>query len=146
MAVLGLGLGMVMQVLVLAVQNAVEPRDLGVATSSATFARSMGGSFGVAIFGAIFANRLQSHLASALPPGVHPPSNVSPQVVRHLPPSLHDAYVRAVAESLHPVFVTAAVITIFAFLLTWLLREVPLRDTARPVSGEDLAGTAAEPA
>jgi len=55
---------------------------------------------------------------------------------------MHEAYARSVAESLHPVFVVAALITIFAFLLTWLLREVPLRDTARPVSGEDLAGTA----
>jgi EmrB/QacA subfamily drug resistance transporter len=146
MLVLGLGLGMVMQVLVLAVQNAVDYRNMGVATAGSLLFRQIGGSVGIAIFGAIFANRLQSHLASALPPGVHPPSNVSPQVVRHLPPSIHDTYVRAVAESLHPVFVTAAVITIFAFLLTWLLREVPLRDTARPVSGDDLVGTAAEPA
>jgi EmrB/QacA subfamily drug resistance transporter len=146
MLVLGLGLGMVMQVLVLAVQNAVDYRNMGVATAGSLLFRQIGGSVGIAIFGAIFANRLQSHLASALPPGVHPPSNVSPQVVRHMPPALHDAYVRAVAESLHPVFVTAAVITIFAFVLTWLLREVPLRDTARPMSGEDLAGTAAEPA
>jgi EmrB/QacA subfamily drug resistance transporter len=146
MLVLGLGLGMVMQVLVLAVQNAVDYRNMGVATAGSLLFRQIGGSVGIAIFGAIFANRLQTHLASALPPGVHPPSNVSPQVVRHLPPALHETYVRAVAESLHPVFVTAAVITIFAFLFTWLLREVPLRDTARPVSGEDLAGTAAEPA
>ena len=135
-----------MQVLVLAVQNAVDYRNMGVATAGSLLFRQIGGSVGIAIFGAIFANRLQGHLASALPPGVHPPSNVSPQVVRHLPPALHDTYIRAVAESLHPVFVTAAVITIFAFVLTWLLREVPLRDTARPVSGEDLAGTAAEPA
>jgi hypothetical protein len=119
---------------------------MGVATAGSLLFRQIGGSVGIAIFGAIFANRLQTHLASSLPPGVHPPSNVSPQVVRHLPPALHDTYVRAVAESLHPVFVTAAVITIFAFVLTWLLREVPLRDTARPLSGEDLAGTAAEPA
>jgi hypothetical protein len=63
-------------------------------------------------------------------------------VVQHLPPAIHQAYVQAVAESLHPVFVVAAATTVFAFLLTWLLREVPLRDTARPVSGEDLAGTA----
>jgi EmrB/QacA subfamily drug resistance transporter len=146
MLVLGLGLGMVMQVLVLAVQNAVDFRNMGVATAGSLLFRQIGGSVGIAIFGAIFANRLQSHLASQLPSGVQAPTNVSPQVVRNMPPVLHDTYVRAVAESLHPVFVTAAVITIFAFLLTWLLREVPLRDTARPVSGEDLAGTVAEPA
>ncbi len=62
MVVLGLGLGCVMQVLVIAVQNAVEQRDLGVGTSSATFLRSMGASFGVAIFGAIFSNQLASNL------------------------------------------------------------------------------------
>ena len=86
-------------------------------------------------------------VALQLPAGVQGPKNVSPQVVRNLPPALHEAYVRAVAEALHPVFVVASVIAIFAFLLTWLLREVPLRDSARPASGEDLAGTAsAEPA
>ena len=142
MLVLGLGLGMVMQVLVLAVQNAVDYRNMGVATSGSLLFRQIGGSVGIAIFGAIFANHLQSHLASLLPRGAHAPKNVSPQVVQHLPPAMHEAYARSVAESLHPVFVVAALITIFAFLLTWLLREVPLRDTARPVSGEDLAGTA----
>jgi MFS family permease len=147
MLVLGLGLGMVMQVLVLAVQNAVDYRNMGVATSGSLLFRQIGGSVGIAIFGAIFANHLSSHLASQLPAGAERPKNVSPQVVRHLPPALHRAYVRAVAESLHPVFVVAAVVAIFAFLLTWILREVPLRDSARPAAGEDLAGTAsAEPA
>ena len=147
MLILGLGLGMVMQVLVLAVQNAVDYRNMGVATSGSLLFRQIGGSVGIAIFGAIFANRLHGNLASQLPAGVQGPKNVSPQVVRNLPPALHEAYVRAVAEALHPVFVVASVIAIFAFLLTWLLREVPLRDSARPASGEDLAGTAsAEPA
>jgi MFS family permease len=144
---LGLGLGMVMQVLVLAVQNAVDYRNMGVATSGSLLFRQIGGSVGIAIFGAIFANHLSGHLASQLPAGADRPKNVSPQVVRNLPPALHRAYVRAVAESLHPVFVVAAVVAIFAFLLTWILREVPLRDSARPAAGEDLAGTAtAEPA
>jgi len=116
---------------------------MGVATAGSLLFRQIGGSVGIAIFGAIFANHLQSHLTSALPPGVHAPRNVSPQLVRHLPPALHQAYVRAVAESLHPVFVVAAVITIFAFLLTWLLREVPLRDTSRAMSGEEFSGAAA---
>ena len=69
MLVVGLGLGFVMQVLVLAVQNAVDYEDLGVATATATLFRSMGGTIGVPIFGAIFANQLASHLASKLPPG-----------------------------------------------------------------------------
>jgi hypothetical protein len=67
---------------------------------------------------------------------------VSPAVVQQLPPALHDVYVRAVAASLHPVFVVAAAMAGFSFLLTWLLREVPLRDSTRPLAGEDLAGTA----
>lgn len=140
MLVLGLGLGMVMQVLVLAVQNAVEFRVMGVATSGSLLFRQVGGSIGLAIFGAIFANRLHANLGRALPPGVHAPKNVSPTVVRQLPPALHRAYVDAIAASLHPVFVVASVIAVVAFLLTWLLREVPLRASTRPLDGEELKG------
>ena len=82
MLVLGLGLGMVMQVLVLAVQNAVEFRVMGVATSGSILFRQIGGSIGLAIFGAIFANSLHSKLAAYLPPGAHVPKTVSPAVVR----------------------------------------------------------------
>jgi EmrB/QacA subfamily drug resistance transporter len=116
MLVLGLGLGMVMQVLVLAVQNAVEYRDLGVATSGATFFRSIGGSFGVAVFGTIFSNRLESTLASA--------------------PSRADAY----AQALQTVFLVALPIALVAFALTWLLREQPLRRTVETAGlGESFA-------
>src|SRR2546423_8755479 len=73
MVVLGLGLGMVMQVLVLAVQNAVDYAYLGVATSGSTMFRSIGGSIGVSLFGAIFSNRLHTGLAPRLGPSVHPP-------------------------------------------------------------------------
>src|SRR5206468_6949260 len=69
MAVVGVGLGLVMQVLVLAVQNAVSYRDLGTATSVSTFFRSIGGSFGVAIFGTVFNNTLKHNLANAVPSG-----------------------------------------------------------------------------
>jgi MFS family permease len=131
MVILGLGLGMVMQVLVLAVQNAVDFRVMGVATSGSILFRQVGGSIGLAIFGAIFSNSLHSKLAHFLPPGSHVPKTVSPAVVRGLPPRLHDAYARAIAASLHPVFVTAAVLSVLAFLLTWLLQEVPLRTTSR---------------
>jgi EmrB/QacA subfamily drug resistance transporter len=147
MVILGLGLGMVMQVLVLAVQNAVEFRVMGVATSGSILFRQVGGSIGLAIFGAIFANSLHSKLAHFLPPGAHVPKTVSPAVVKTLPPQLHDAYARAIAASLHPVFVTAAVLSVMAFLLTWLLREVPLRTTSRATAGEeleDLAGASSE--
>jgi EmrB/QacA subfamily drug resistance transporter len=116
MLVLGLGLGMTMQVLVLAVQNAVDYRDLGVATSGATFFRSIGGSFGVAIFGAIFSNRLADELAGA--------------------ESRADAY----AEALTTVFLVAVPVVLLAFALTWLLREVPLRRTVETAGvGESFA-------
>ena len=147
MLVLGLGLGMVMQVLVLAVQNAVEFRVMGVATSGSILFRQVGGSIGLAIFGAIFSNSLHSKLAAYLPPGAHVPKTVSPAVIKRLPPKLHDAYAHAVAASLHPVFVTAAVLSIVAFVLTWLLREIPLRTTSRATAGEELeelAGASSE--
>jgi EmrB/QacA subfamily drug resistance transporter len=144
MVILGLGLGMVMQVLVLAVQNAVEFRVMGVATSGSILFRQVGGSIGLAIFGAIFSNSLHSQLVHFLPPGAHVPKTVSPAVVRTLPPRVHDAYARAIAGSLHPVFVTAAVLSVLAFLLTWLLREVPLRTTSRATHTRDLAAAASE--
>jgi MFS family permease len=137
MLVLGLGLGMVMQVLVLAVQNAVEHRFMGVATSGSLLFRQVGGSIGVSLFGAIFANRLHGNLAARLPAGAHVPSTGDPASVGNLPGPVHDAYVSAFAASLRPVFLVAAAIAVVSFLLTWLLREVPLRTRA---------GGAAEPA
>jgi EmrB/QacA subfamily drug resistance transporter len=128
--VLGLGLGMVMQVLVLAVQNAVPYRLLGVGTAGSTLFRQIGGSIGVAAFGAIFANELRTQLASRLPGGAHIPTAANPAIVKQLPPAIHGPYVAGVAASLRPVFIAAAGFTFFAFLLTWLLREIPLRQTA----------------
>jgi EmrB/QacA subfamily drug resistance transporter len=129
MLILGLGLGMVMQVLVLAVQNAVEYRGLGVATSGATLFRSIGGTAGVALFGAIFANRLHDELGRVLPPGSRIPRMADPAALARLPPELHGLYVEAVAAALRPVFFVAALLALVAFALSWLLREVPLRKT-----------------
>jgi EmrB/QacA subfamily drug resistance transporter len=133
MLVLGLGLGMVMQVLVLAVQNAAQPQVMGVATSATIMFRQIGGSVGIALFGAVFANRLHANLAKLLPPGVHGPRTATPAAVKTLPPHVRDLYVRAFADSLHPVFIVGAGIAVFSFLLTWMLREVPLRKTTEPV-------------
>ena len=129
LVVLGLGLGMVMQVLVIAVQNAVDYKYLGVATSGSVLFRQVGGSIGIAIFGAIFANRLKTNLAHSLPPGTHAPSSPTPKLVKHLPPAVHEKYITAFSSALHPVFVVAAFAGGLSFLLTWLLREVPLRKT-----------------
>jgi EmrB/QacA subfamily drug resistance transporter len=130
MVVLGLGLGMVMQVLVLAVQNAVDYHYLGVATSGSTLFRQIGGSIGVSTFGAIFSNDLTRELASRLPHGVHVPAAANPAVVSHLPAAVRGPYIAAFAAALHPVFVTAAAVALAAFLLSWLLPELPLRQTA----------------
>jgi EmrB/QacA subfamily drug resistance transporter len=130
MLILGLGLGLVMQVLVLAAQNAVDFRLLGVATSASTMFRQVGGSIGVSAFGAIFANRLGLELAERIPPGVHVSTAADPALVRQLPPAVHEPYVAAFAAALHPVFLVAAAVAVVAFALTWLLQDVSLRETA----------------
>jgi EmrB/QacA subfamily drug resistance transporter len=135
--VLGLGLGCVIQVLVLAAQNAVDYKYLGVATSGSTLFRQIGGSIGVAVFGAIFANQLTHDLAARLPAGVHGPATPSPAAIKELPAAAHAAYATAITDALHPVFLTAAGCAALAFLLTWLLPELPLRATAgAPAVGE----------
>jgi EmrB/QacA subfamily drug resistance transporter len=131
MLILGLGLGMVMQVLVLAVQNAVDYRFLGVATSGSTLFRQIGGSIGVSAFGAIFSNRLAHELAVRLPPGAQVPAAANPVAVDQLPAAVHQPYVAAFAAALQPVFLTATAVSLVGFLLTWLLRELPLRQSAR---------------
>ena len=137
MLVLGLGLGLVIQVLVLAAQNSVDYKYLGVATSGSTLFRQVGGSIGVAIFGAIFANRLAHDLAARLPAGARVPASPNPQALKRLPPAAHAAYVTAITDALQPVFLAAAGAAVLAFLLTWLLREVPLRTTTQaPALGE----------
>ena len=127
MLVVGLGLGFVMQVLVLAVQNAVDYEDLGVATATATLFRSMGGAIGVPIFGAIFANQLSSHLAAKLPPGAVGalPAHLGPQQIDRLPPAIRDPYVAAYASSLKPVFLIAGVIAALGFLARGCSRSAP---------------------
>jgi EmrB/QacA subfamily drug resistance transporter len=141
MVILGLGLGLVMQVLVLAVQNAVDYRDLGTATSVSTFFRSIGGSFGVAIFGSIFTNTLQTNLAKALPSGkgalALSGGHASPAAVAKLPPALHTPIIHAYSQSLDSVFLSGVPILIAAFVLAWFLREVPLRERAGLMQGMD---------
>jgi hypothetical protein len=133
MLILGLGLGFVMQVLVLAVQNAVPYSQLGIATSSATLFRSIGGSLGTAILGAIFSNRLAHELATQLPPGAASGGLASGQInlkqVSSLPAALHDGFVKAFTDSLSTVFLIASAVVGLAFLLSWALEERPLRKT-----------------
>lgn len=131
MFVLGAGLGAVMQVLVIAVQNSVHQSDLGVATSGATFFRSIGGSFGTAIFGAIFANviggRLSHYLHGISVPAGLNSTSVSPAVLDHLPAAVRHAYRAAFSSSLEVVFLVAVPVGALAFVLTFLLPELKLR-------------------
>ncbi len=142
MAVLGAGLGAVMQVLVIAVQNAVEYRDLGAATAGATFFRSIGGSFGTAIFGAIFANVLSVRLTKDLhglpvPRGLG--ATVSPGLLRHISPALAHGVVQAYSSTIGTLFVVAVPVAGVAFLLTWLLPELRLRTSIDAASAPSSA-------
>jgi EmrB/QacA subfamily drug resistance transporter len=130
MLVLGLGLGLVFQVLVLAAQNSVDYKYLGVATSGTTLFRQIGGAIGVSLFGAIFANQLAGNLAGKLPAGVEAPVAATPAELARLPARAHDVYIEAVADALHPVFLVAAGLAVIAFILSWTLHELPLRATA----------------
>ena len=147
MVVLGMGLGCVMQVLVLVVQNAVPYSELGVATSGATFFRSIGGSFGTAIFGAIFSNVLVGNLArhlghTKLPKGVTS-SSVTPAILDKLPAAIHHGLIAAYSESIQTVFIIAAPIGVLAFLASWLIPHVELRrGVATPASPADVATSA----
>jgi hypothetical protein len=98
--------------------------------------RQVGGAIGVSVFGAIFTNQLGHELARRLPPGAHAPAHASPAVVHNLPVAIHTLYVTAVAAALHPVFLTAAAVMAVAFGLSWLLRDVPLRETAGAAARE----------
>jgi hypothetical protein len=149
MLVVGIGIGLVMQVLVLVVQNSAPRRDVGVATSTATFFRSMGGSLGVAVFGAIFASRLTSEL-TALPVGaasrLSGGINVNPAQIHALPDAVRHEYLLAFVNSLQPVFLLGAVLAAVAFALAWLLEEVPLRDTLLPETDSVVAAVPSRPA
>jgi EmrB/QacA subfamily drug resistance transporter len=148
MVILGLGIGMIIQVMVLAVQNSVERRDLGTATATESFIRSMGGAFGVAVFGAILTNRLAYNLKRLLPPGskIDPGSLTgSPAAIAKLPPSVHDAVIQSLANAIHVVFLAAVPLTLAAFAVTWFLPERPLQETAHVGAAETLIEASNEP-
>ncbi|MGH2892081.1 MAG: MFS transporter, partial [Solirubrobacteraceae bacterium] len=139
MFVLGLGLGLTMQVLVLAVQNAVDYKDLGVATSGATLFRSIGGSVGTAVLGSIFSNRLAAELASSLPHttggSLGTGASLNPAALQRLPVPIHDAYLTAFTNALSTVFIVAACVAAVAFLLSWALEQRALRETITASTG-----------
>ena len=126
MLVLGLGLGMVMQVLVLAVQNAVPYEMLGVATSGATLFRSIGGSLGIAVLGAIFTGRLTSEL----PTGAASSGRLDPSAIHRLPAAQRDVFINAFTDALQLVFTGGDRSSCSSrSSLSWLIPERPLRKT-----------------
>jgi len=148
---LGLSLGLILQVLVIAVQNSADYADLGAATSGATFFRSVGGSFGVAIFGTVFSSRLSAELARALA-GVHLPAGFNaaaaqsnPRLLARLPAALRGGVLHAYSSAIDRVFLYAVPVALAAFVISWFLREVPLRSTAGAADlGEGIGAASAE--
>lgn len=127
--VLGAGIGMSMQVLVVIVQNTSDFEDLGVATSGVTFFRTIGSSFGAAVFGSLFASFLKGKLAAALAAsGTSADAAGSPAALHRLPAAVAAPIVHAYSDSLSRVFLCAAPVAAVGFVLALFLREVPLRD------------------
>ncbi|MFI0262884.1 MFS transporter [Streptomyces sp. NPDC017056] len=145
MFVLGLGIGLAMQVLTIAVQNTVNYHELGSATSGVTFFRTLGSSFGTAVFGTLYSNRLDPNLKSALAeaPGVPPQAAASPQALHQLPAAQARPVIDAYADTVNYVFQWVVPVAVAGFLMAWFLKEVPLRDSARAAAGDLGEGFAA---
>ncbi|WP_351222757.1 MFS transporter [Streptomyces sp. NPDC002133] len=139
-AVLGVGIGLVMPVLILAVQNAVPPADLGTATSANNYFRQIGGSVGAAVFGTLFADRLTDSLADRLPAGAGLPAaeSITPQLVHAMPPALRDGYIQAYADAMPRIFLYLVPVLVLGLVLAFFLKEKPLvshnAPTAEPTS------------
>jgi MFS family permease len=138
LVLLGVGLGSVMQVLLLITQNAVPQSELGVATSGATFFRSIGGSFGAAVFGAIFSNVLVGKLATQLHgltlPAGFASSSVTPAMLDKLPAAVREGFVTAYANSIDTVLLIAVPVAVLAFAASWLIPQLELRRSTPPLA------------
>jgi EmrB/QacA subfamily drug resistance transporter len=148
----GAGLGLIMQVVVLVVQNSVPADQIGTATSTNNYFREVGAAMGVAIFGSIFTNRLSESLTGAFTgagasaeQAAQSTSTLDPQALNQLPEQLRDAIVNAYAESLAPVFWYLIPFIALALVLALTLKQIPLSDTAGMVArGEAVGGEEAE--
>ncbi|MFD9860704.1 MFS transporter [Streptomyces alboflavus] len=132
MAVLGAGVGLVMPVLILAVQNAAPSADLGTATSANNYFRQIGGSVGAAVFGTLFADRLTDALADSLPAGADLPDaeSITPQLVHAMPAPLREGYIQAYAEAMPRIFLYLVPVLVLGLLLAFFLKETPLVSSA----------------
>jgi EmrB/QacA subfamily drug resistance transporter len=153
----GAGLGLSMQTIVIALQNSVDFQDMGIATSSNTFFRSLGGAFGTAIFGTIFSNRiayyLQDNIASlqstdpqslaGFDPAKLEQITTNTSIITTLPPTIRDTVLHSFAQTFHVVFLAAAPITFIGFVLAFFLKEKPLQSsTAHHAAKTEAAGEA----
>ncbi|KAA1400304.1 MDR family MFS transporter [Aeromicrobium ginsengisoli] len=138
MFILGAGLGLTMQLLTVIVQNSVDPRHMGIATSTITFFRTLGGAFGAAIFGAVLNTRLTHHLAATVGGGGDAPkiNTNDASAIHALPQPLQGKVIEAFADSLHDVFLAALPIVTIAFVFALLIKEIPLRTRDTPVPAE----------
>ncbi len=141
MLVLGVGLGLVMQILVTAVQNAVPHADLGAATAGANFFRSIGGSFGTAVFGALYANELPHQLAAGfkgypVPIGKLSPSGFTPAALHKLPAPELAIILHAIASTIQHIYLVATPFGILAILLSLTLPEIKLRTSLHHIADE----------
>lgn len=142
MALLGIGIGQIMPVLTLAVQNGVDRKDLGTATSSVTFFRSIGSSLGAAVFGAILTNRLSHHLSAALPQSgdriAHNLSS-SASTIQNLPAPVQHSIFTSFAASFSDVFKVGIPFAILSLIVALFLKEAPLKASGREeAAGEGL--------
>jgi hypothetical protein len=146
MIVIGIGIGLVMQVVILVAQNHAPRRHIGVATSTVTFARSIGATIGVAIFGAIFASRLGIELASSSPAAQRiagAGARLDPEQVRALPASVHTDVIDAFTRALHVTFEVGAGFGAVALLAVLVLPRALHPGEAEPAGALGGAGAAA---
>ena len=153
----GAGLGLSMQTIVIALQNSVDFQDMGIATSTNTFFRTLGGAFGTAIFGTIFSNRaayyLQENIASLQ--SINPQAlqdfdasklkviTTNTSIISTLPPAVKETVLHSFAQTFHMVFLAAAPITFIGFVLAFFLKEKPLQgSTAHHAARTEAAGEA----
>ncbi len=148
MAVLGAGLGFLMQITMLVAQNSVEMKDMGVASSSATLFRTLGGSFGVALMGSLFTSQVTDTMSDRLGPeaaGAAGSAQLDAASLAKLPEAVREAYQYAVAAGTHSAFLLGAGVAVLGFLAAWFVREVPLRG-AGPAPAEAPADGRSAPA
>ncbi|MDK1359138.1 MDR family MFS transporter [Arthrobacter sp. zg-Y1219] len=141
MLVMGLGIGCLLQNLVLIVQNSVPIRDMGTAISAANFFRQLGASFGIALFGSIFISRLSDQMAAAPPGAVDVAAgginSLSPALLRTLPPPVRDFIAEAFGQALPPIFLLSVPVAAAALGVALFIQEIPLSKTSRVKTGGD---------